>query len=227
MRRWALNEHQSVQPDAHRTPPQVELTMPVETLSQEEQDAILYDARDGDLEFLQGIFPTVVPGSLLHTIRDEHTLSTPIHMASGNGHKEVVEFLLGLVSHEEAVKLASTPNESGNTPLHWAALNGHLPVVELLVEQFSADVFQKNGAGRDALFEAERNGQADVENWFLRRFAPEDQVKVDELGSDTKITFTPGQESYEIDQQAVAALEAEEAKNGVKEVEEKTSELKI
>lgn len=199
--------------------------MAVTSLTQEEQDAIIYDAREGDLEYLTEIFSSIIPASLLSTIKDENTFSTPVHMAAANGHLAVVEYLLGLLPHEEAVKLANTANESGNTPLHWAAYNGHLSIVKLLVEKYDADVFAKNSLSHDALFEAETNGQSDVENWFLLKFAIEDNVKVDESGEDTKITFTPGQESYELDKQAAEAAEA--LTKDVGKVEEKTGELAL
>lgn len=175
------------------------------SLSQEEMDAIIYDARDGDLDFLKEVFSEIVPGLVLPTIKDDITLSTPVHMAAANGHLEVVKYLLSLLPHDEAVALVNQANESGNTALHWAAFNGHLPVVQLLVEEYGADVFAKNSSNHDALFEAEKNGQAEVENWFLLKFAIENDVRVEEDGENTKITFTPGTESKELDREAAEA----------------------
>lgn len=195
------------------------------TLTQEEMDAIISDSREGDLEYLKEIFTTIVPGSLLPTIKDDMTFSTPVHMAAANGHLEVMKYLLSLVTPEEAVKCANAKNDTGNTPLHWAAFNGELEVVKALVEKYLADVYAKNDLKHDALFEAERNGQTEVENWFLLKFALEDTIKVEDEGENTKITYTPGQESYEIDQQASDALKA--AQTDVEAVEKKTDELKI
>lgn len=197
--------------------------MAVTSLTQEEKDAIIYDAREGDLEYLQEVFTSIVPGSLLPSIEDDITQSTPVHMAAANGHLAVVEYLLGLVLREEAVALANRANESGNTPLHWAAYNGHLNIVKLLVEQYDADVFAKNGSGHDALFEAETNGKSEVENWFLLKFAIEDDVKVEQSGDDTKITYTPGKESYELEKQAADAVKAAE----VEKVKQQTEQLQI
>lgn len=168
-------------------------------------DAINYDAREGDLENLKGIFGEV-PAHLLKTIKDDITLSTPIHMAAGNGHSEVLEFLLGLVLESEAKELASQANDEGNTPLHWAAFNGHLPVVKLLCEKYKVDVYALNKNKKDALFEAENNTQEEVETWILQNYAIEDGFKVETDGEDTKVTYQPGTESKEADERA--AVEA-------------------
>lgn len=196
--------------------------MTVTSLTQEEKDAIIYDAREGDLEYLQQVFTEIIPGSLLPTIKDDITLSTPVHMAAANGHLAVVEYLLSLVDRSEAVALANAKNDTGNTPLHWAAFNGHLDIVKVLVEKYDADVYTKNSASHDALFEAEKNGKTEVENWMLLKFAPEETIKVEDVGEDTKITYTPGQESYEIDKQASDALKAAQ-----EDVEKKTQKLLI
>lgn len=204
------------------------LTTMTVTLSQEEMDAIIYDARDGDLEFLQEVFSSIVPGLVLPSIQDDITLSTPVHMAAANGHTAVVEYLLSLLPKEEAVKLANRVNQSGNTALHWAAFNGHLEVVKLLVEKYNADVFVKNESGRDALFEAESNGQQEVENWFLLKFAIENDVKVEQDGEDTKITFTPGSESHQLDREAAeAAAELKAGKKAADAVADATAQLSL
>jgi len=202
--------------------------MSVTSLNQEEMDAILYDAREGDLEFLKLAFPSIIPGLLLPTVKDSITLSTPIHMAAGNGHLEVMEFFLSLVSAEQAAEMVKAKNDSGNTALHWAAFNGHLPVVKALVEKYGADVFDKNSSGHDAIFEAENGGQEEVENWFLLKFAIEDDIKVDDSGEDTKITYTPGSESQRLDDEASeAAKKLATEKKDVTDVESQTAKLEL
>lgn len=200
--------------------------MSVTSLNQEEMDAVLYDAREGDLEFLKLAFPSIIPGLLLPTVKDSVTLSTPIHMAAGNGHLDVMEFFLSLVTPEEAAEMVRAKNDSGNTALHWAAFNGHLPVVKALVEKYGADVFDRNSSGHDSIFEAENGGQEEVENWLLLKFAIEDDVKVDDSGEDTKITYTPGSESKRLDDEAADAAK-KLAKESVENVESKTAQLEL
>lgn len=191
------------------------------SLTQEEMDAVNYDAREGDLDTLKEIFTEIEP-LVLTTIQDENTLSTPIHMAAANGHLNVVEYLLSILPRDEATKIASKPNESGNTPLHWAAYNGHLDIVKLLCQKYDSDVFAKNAVGHDSMFEAENNGHSDVENWFLSTYAPENAFEVEENGEETKITYTPGDVSREADEEANKAQ-----KNASGETESSASENRV
>mmetsp|Transcript_13389 Transcript_13389/g.22798 ORF Transcript_13389/g.22798 Transcript_13389/m.22798 type:complete len:80 (-) Transcript_13389:361-600(-) len=57
--------------------------------------------------------------------------NTALHVASANGHLQVVKLLL---SQEGRVAL-DLQNETLNTPLHYAALNGHKEIVKLLVDR--------------------------------------------------------------------------------------------
>lgn len=184
-------------------------------------DAVLYDTREGDLQTLQEIF-SEVPAHLLKSIKDEYTLSTTIHMAAANGHLQVLQYLLGLLSRSDAVILANQTNDTGNTPLHWAAYNGHLAVVKALVEEYEGDVYAKNEAGHDVMFEAENNNQEEVEAWLLQRFTVEESFDVSEDGENTKITYKPGTESKEADEQAkeatfTAGIESQTAKLSVQD----------
>lgn len=201
--------------------------MAVTSLSQEEKDALIYDAREGDLEYLKEVFAEIVPGLLLPTIVDDITSSSTIHMAAGNGHVEVVKYLLSLLPQEEAEKLASKQNDSGNTALHWAAYNGHLEVCQLLTQQYKVDVFIKNGSGHDAIYEAEANGKEEVENWLLKMYAIEDNVKVEEKGENTKVTYTPGTESKELEEQAQEAMKKANEEKNVEGLNKETEKLSI
>lgn len=200
-------------------------------LTQEEMDAVIYDAREGDLETLTEIFEEI-GGATLKTIKDDITLSTPIHMACGNGHLELVKYLLNLVSFEDALVLANQKNDTGNTPLHWASFSGHLPIVQLLCEKYQSDPFIKNELGHDSIYEANNNEKEDIENWFLMKYAPEDQISMEDMGEDTKITYTPGKESKEADDEAKKAEESKktvlpEKKTVEPTLEESTDNLHI
>ncbi|CUM66065.1 uncharacterized protein PRCAT00003719001 [Priceomyces carsonii] len=172
----------------------------IEKLTQEEMDAILYDAREGDLDTIKEIF-SEIPASMLMNIKDDITLSTTLHMAAGNGHLELVRFLFSILDTDDAKVLASCLNESGNTALHWASYNGHLDVVKLLCNEFDVDPFVKNKVGHDAVYEAESNNKEDVSEWLLQTFALEDQVNITEDEENTKITYTPGTESKETEKE--------------------------
>lgn len=193
----------------------------ITSLSQEEMDCIIYDAREGDLETLKEVFEEI-PKELLLSIKDDITLSTPIHMAAANGHFEVIEYLLSIIPKKDAEKLASKQNESGNMPLHWAAYNGHLSIVQLLCDEYNVDVFVKNNSGHDVMYEAENNSQEEVENWLLKKYAVEDNFTVDENNDETKITYKPGTESKEADDRAKAA-----ASSATDEIEKKAGDLSI
>ena len=59
---------------------------------------------------------------------------TPLHVAAGNGCREIVDVIVASVSHR-------CPRDSrGRTPLHWAAMHGHTQIVESLL----AVVAEKN-----------------------------------------------------------------------------------
>lgn len=170
-------------------------------LTQEEMDAVIYDAREGDLQNLKEIFDEISP-KVLVDIKDYITLSTPIHVAAANGHTEVLDYLLSIISKEEAKTLVNAQNESGNTSLHWAAYNGHLEVIELLTSKYEGDVFIKNKSGHDVMFEAENNNRQDIEQWFLKKFSVEDDFKIEEGEEESKITYKPGTEIKEADEEA-------------------------
>ena len=198
-------------------------------LTQEEMDAVVYDASEGDIDTLTEIF-TELPGELLLTVKDDITGSTPIHMAAANGHIAVVEYLLSVVPKDEAKKLAAQTNDSGNTALHWAAFNGHLEVVKCLVDVYEVDPFLKNEQGHDAIYEAEQNAQAEVETWFLKKFAVENDydLKLEENDEETKITFQPGNESRLADEEAAAKKkELEECQKNQENLREDTEKLRI
>ncbi|ODV94785.1 hypothetical protein PACTADRAFT_50644 [Pachysolen tannophilus NRRL Y-2460] len=199
------------------------------SLTQEEIDVIIDDARYGDLEELQEIFKEVDP-SLLLTMRDEYTLNTPIHMAAANGHTEVIKYLLSLLSQEEQRKLVNLQNENGNTPLHWGSLNGNLEVIETLCSA-GADPFMKNKANHDAIYEAENNGKEECENYFLNKFAVEpqqddDQEETQENGESIKVTVKEGTEIFEATREGVAAEEQRKLQSE-NELEQKTNKLTI
>lgn len=149
-------------------------TQTMSSISQEEIDDLIMDARAGDLESLKEYFDNLEKSKIveiLPKIKDEYSLSTVLHMAAANGHLEIIQYIIGLCDEEPEVviELMKAKNESGNTPLHWAALNGNLDVIKQLCDSGS-DPFIQNEAGRDAIYEAEAFEQEEVVDYLLQRY---------------------------------------------------------
>lgn len=184
--------------------------MPLHTepLEQDDQDAIILDARSGDLEALKEIFSTLIHPRLLISCMDSETQCTPLHMAAANGHVAIVRYILGLVKDnnpEELHAFVNKQNETGNTALHWASLNGKLEVVELLCDEFEADPFIKNSFGHDSIYEAENHGKETLEEYFLKKY------DISPGNQDDKEQKVGVKEGTEIEQ---VTKEAEEARLG-------------
>ncbi|ODV58079.1 Yar1p [Ascoidea rubescens DSM 1968] len=172
------------------------------SLTQEEIDVIIYDARVGDLEELKEIFEEV-DINLIMEMQDEFNLSTPIHMAAANGHYKVIRYLLDELKDKKKIKdLIDKKNESGNTALHWAAINGELKVVNILCEKYGANPFLVNNANHDSIYEASNNNKEKVEEYFLLNYA----IEKTEDGEDSKkneIEFKEGKETVEIKKELI------------------------
>ncbi len=87
---------------------------------------------------------------------------TPLHSASGSGHKAMAELLLANKADVNA------RDNNGNTPLLWAATYGHKAVAKLLLAN-RADVNARDNFGNTALQRAEANGHKAVVK-LLRRY---------------------------------------------------------
>ena len=70
--------------------------------------------------------------------------TTPLYLAAGEGHKEIVELLIAKGAN------VNTKTDEGSTPLHSATANEHENIAELLIEK-GADVNAKDNKGRTAL----------------------------------------------------------------------------
>ncbi|KAG1811034.1 hypothetical protein EV424DRAFT_1298572, partial [Suillus variegatus] len=91
---------------------------------------------------------------VLSRVRDDNR-NTALHMTCGNGHIDVLDYLLPLVTPSAL----SAQHSAGPTALHQAALNQHLEVAQKLVHFTGADLIDiKNTAGRSPLGEAEMIG---------------------------------------------------------------------
>ena len=163
------------------------------TPTPEELDDLIYYTRTSDLLSLKTTLttlcekhacpPTTIIASAIDIDADGlGSQSSLLHFAAANGALEVIDYLLELLAppllpngaptapaDKSAPSLVNHRNVAGNTPLHWASLNAQLEVVKALVAA-GADAGVVNGAGHDAVFEAERSGKEEgqrVAQWML------------------------------------------------------------
>ncbi|KAG6877594.1 hypothetical protein C0992_009640 [Termitomyces sp. T32_za158] len=152
--------------------------------SAEDNDDVLLAGRYGDLDDIHeyvkrhGTEPLAV-------VRDENE-NTILHMVCGNGHLDVLEYILPLVPSS----LLAAQNSAQSTPLHWAALNKHLAVVQKLVEYPGGpgiDLIDiKNKAGHTPLGEAELAEWDEGATWLVRmmKLDAEDPEKEKDVADD-------------------------------------------
>ncbi|KTW29725.1 hypothetical protein T552_00932 [Pneumocystis carinii B80] len=134
-------------------------------------------SRFGDLETIKTL--ELSPIDLFHKNNEGNTA---LHMASANGHMEVVQFLLSQYSKiNNGSDYLSIKNQSGNTPLHWAAMNGHDKIVCELVKA-GANLYAQNNAQKTPLWEAEFHGHTKVVTWLLEHtdLVPKDDNDTEE-----------------------------------------------
>ncbi|KAF3634440.1 putative haloacid dehalogenase-like hydrolase domain-containing protein 3-like [Capsicum annuum] len=81
--------------------------------------------------------------------------SAALHMASANGHRSIVEYLIRNGADVNA------SNVEKNTPLHWACLNGHIEVVKSLILA-GANVSALNSHERTPIDEVVTRGKMNI-----------------------------------------------------------------
>ncbi|KAK1766323.1 ankyrin [Phialemonium atrogriseum] len=115
--------------------------MALPQMSEDEVDDLIYLARAGEKDELQTFVSALaerekVSAAEIIVAAKDGGKSTCLHMATGNGHLDIVKLLLEQFASrpkEEKQAFLDAPNEYGNTGLHWAALGGHLETVKLLM----------------------------------------------------------------------------------------------
>ncbi|TYJ58929.1 hypothetical protein B9479_000363 [Cryptococcus floricola] len=131
------------------------------------EDAILA-SRFGDLDDLKAFVDEFGKEALAEG-RDERGNSV-LHMCCGNGHLDVLEYILPLVPSS----LLTATNEAGSPPLHYAIMNNKTECVKKLVELPEEQggglpiLKQKNANGRDAFLEScwSGEGKEEVSGWI-------------------------------------------------------------
>ncbi|KAH9174400.1 cytoplasmic protein [Lactarius sanguifluus] len=135
------------------------------TPSPEDTDDFILSCRYGDIDDLKSFVERFGTDSVGNA-RDENG-NTVLHMASANGHTELLDVLLPIVPST----LLSAQNHAGSTALHWAALNAQLGTARALVgfpAGPGADLIDiKNSAGRSPLGEAEAAGWDEGAKWMV------------------------------------------------------------
>ncbi|GAA5823517.1 hypothetical protein JCM10212_005796 [Sporobolomyces blumeae] len=130
------------------------------TPTREEVEAVMDCFRYGDVD--QGDFDDIkrfaerYGDDAVAELKDDRGNSA-LHMAGGNGHEEIVSWLLPRLP----VSALSVQNSSQSTPLHWIALNYHLSILERVCPLLPLDAFSiKNKHGKTAVEEAEEACEA-------------------------------------------------------------------
>jgi serine/threonine-protein phosphatase 6 regulatory ankyrin repeat subunit B len=132
--------------------------------------AIHYAARSGDLCSLRSLLS--VDRSLVNAMDDEEQ-RPPLSLASGQGHLEVVCFLL---DHGAEIDLRG---HNGGTALMWACANGHVDVAQALLTR-GGDPAVRDHVGLTALIEASRAGDGENLHSIIRALVAHPKVNVDD-----------------------------------------------
>ncbi|KAF4977284.1 hypothetical protein FZEAL_6172 [Fusarium zealandicum] len=143
-------------------------------LTEDEIDDLIYFSRAGEQDDLTQTIKSLAeresasPAEIVAAAQDS-AKSTCLHMATGNGHLEIVKQLVQYFDNrpkEQKQAFLDEANEHGNTGLHWAALGGHLEAVKLLIDQGASPALanEQNYVPLDLAYFNHKN---DVAQYFL------------------------------------------------------------
>lgn len=153
----------------------VSATMSLLIPTDEDKEELLLSCRYGELDEVQQ-FVAKFSSDTLNDIRD-HNGNTALHMVCGNGHTDILEYLLTVINPS----LLSAQNNAQSTALHWAAVNSHLSTVQKLVQYPKGPgvdlIDVKNTAGRSPLGEAENIGWDEGAKWMVEMMNLDDASK--------------------------------------------------
>ncbi|KAJ9528680.1 hypothetical protein QJQ45_020575 [Haematococcus lacustris] len=182
------------------------------------QDLLADGARYGDLEdveaaLAQGAQPNAADSSSRTDSQMRARPHAALHMASANGHLEIVQRLLA------AGATPDLPNAEGSSALHWACLNGHSEVVRALLDRGAVPSLL-NRANRTPVDEALDRGHDAVMD-VIRAFSPDagvDQaVESVETGEAAEEGEEAAEEEIEASEAAVAVPAVADGGSGIAE----------
>ena len=116
------------------------------------EDDYLRAAKDGNL----GKVKECINNGMDKDAKDKYGC-TALHKASGNGHLEIVQYLIETGHVDKEAK-----SNDGETALHYATRNGHLKIVQYLVETDRVDKEVRNNIGQSAYDIAMANSKREV-----------------------------------------------------------------
>eukprot|EP00929_Paragymnodinium_shiwhaense_P023158 TRINITY_DN14578_c0_g1_i2.p1 TRINITY_DN14578_c0_g1~~TRINITY_DN14578_c0_g1_i2.p1 ORF type:complete len:1499 (+),score=434.39 TRINITY_DN14578_c0_g1_i2:423-4499(+) len=137
-------------------------------------------AQSGDLAKLQAL--TKDMNVQVSTLADKHGLGL-LHWAAGQGHEEVVQWLLSCKADPGAE--SKETSLEGRTPLMWACRNDHLSVAKSLVAA-GADPNFVTKKGINALHWAAWGGSVAVSTWLIEDLAMDPDV-ASNIGCNTAV----------------------------------------
>ncbi|XP_067654247.1 ankyrin repeat domain-containing protein 50-like [Haliotis asinina] len=120
-------------------------------------------SEDGDLERVKRILAAGHVG--VNSRRGWFNSRTPVMRAAGNGHSDVVEFLVGRGAD------LSLRTRGGDNALHLACYGGHLETVTLILSLNVMDINSKGQYSRTPVMKAAENGHRDVVEFLVGRGA--------------------------------------------------------
>jgi ankyrin repeat protein len=135
------------------------------------KDIDISASRVGEPEFWESIPLGVYPGKKCMTLPHDLRLqlgikpSESLHLAAGDGDKDIVELLL----QRPDIEPNAHYGRYNTTPLHKATSGGHLKIVEALLLHPQVDVNSVDKDGWSALIYAAYRGHSDIVNALLQR----------------------------------------------------------
>ncbi|KAK4704274.1 hypothetical protein P7C70_g1935, partial [Phenoliferia sp. Uapishka_3] len=209
------------------------MTTPRPTPAAEELSELLQCARYGEADDLADMtkFVETYGKEWLAEARDDRG-NTCLHMAGGNGHLDIVTYLLPLLP----ASALEIPNNAKSTPLHWISLNYHLAILRLLCPLLPPSAFLTlNGHGKTAVQEAEEA----CESWIVEEGGEKSERGRERVRREVVIGYLLGCMGLGVKKAVVEGEPEEEPEDGdevkvgsvpkekVEEVAEEVAKLKL